>query len=89
MTFDPRHILLGWQNPDKQDGHTWGEEERMIVIVLIYLQRRNFLLSFIPLYYDYYLLSKGKHFNPLKTKRRLHYLKAQFVLRSKHFSSRL
>ena len=27
--------------------------------------------------------------NPLKTKRRLLYLKTQFVLRSKHFSSRL
>jgi hypothetical protein len=29
------------------------------------------------------------HFNPLKTKRRLLYLKPQFVPRSKHFSSRL
>ena len=28
-------------------------------------------------------------FNPLKTKRRLLYLKTQFVPRSKHFSSRL
>ena len=28
-------------------------------------------------------------FNPLNTKRRLFYLKAQFVPRSKHFSSRL
>ena len=28
-------------------------------------------------------------FNPLNTKRRLLYLKTQFVLRSKHFSSRL
>jgi len=28
-------------------------------------------------------------FNPLKTKRRLLYLKTQFVQRSKHFSSRL
>ena len=27
--------------------------------------------------------------NPLKTKRRLLYLKTQFVARSKHFSSRL
>ena len=30
-----------------------------------------------------------KWFNPLKTKRRLLYLKTQFVPRSKHFSSRL
>ena len=30
-----------------------------------------------------------QHFNPLKTKRRLLYLKTQFVPRSKHFSSRL
>ena len=29
------------------------------------------------------------HFNPLNTKRRLLYLKTQFVPRSKHFSSRL
>jgi hypothetical protein len=29
------------------------------------------------------------HFNPLKTKRRLLYLKIHFVPRSKHFSSRL
>jgi len=29
------------------------------------------------------------HLNPLKTKRRLIYLKTQFVPRSKHFSSRL
>jgi hypothetical protein len=29
------------------------------------------------------------HINPLKTKRRRLYLKTQFVLRSKHFSSRL
>ena len=28
-------------------------------------------------------------FNPLKTKRRLLYLKTQFVPRSKHYSSRL
>ena len=33
---------------------------------------------------------QGKHeINPLKTKRRLLYLKTQFVQRSKHFSSRL
>ena len=32
---------------------------------------------------------KETHVNPLKTKRRLLYLKAQFVPRSKHFSSRL
>jgi len=31
----------------------------------------------------------GHQINPLKTKRRLHYLKTQFVPRSKHFSSRL
>ena len=30
-----------------------------------------------------------QQFNPLKTKRRLLYLKTQFVPRSKHFSSRL
>jgi len=30
-----------------------------------------------------------KWFNPLKTKRRLLYLKTQFVPRCKHFSSRL
>ena len=30
-----------------------------------------------------------KMFNPLKTKRRLLYLKTQFVPRCKHFSSRL
>ena len=30
-----------------------------------------------------------RHINPLKTKRRLLYLKTQFVPRSKHFSSRL
>ena len=36
--------------------------------------------------------NNGKHFvrlNPLKTKRRLLYLKTQFLPRSKHFSSRL
>ena len=35
-----------------------------------------------PYYFD-------TRFNPLKTKRRLLYLKTQFVPRSKHFSSRL
>ena len=34
-------------------------------------------------------LSVGGKINPLKTKRRLLYLKTQFVPRSKHFSSRL
>ena len=32
---------------------------------------------------------KVQHINPLRTKRRLLYLKTQFVPRSKHFSSRL
>ena len=32
---------------------------------------------------------KFTNFNPLKTKRRLLYLKTQFLSRSKHFSSRL
>ena len=31
----------------------------------------------------------AQHINPLNTKRRLLYLKTQFVPRSKHFSSRL
>jgi hypothetical protein len=31
----------------------------------------------------------GNTFNPLKTKGKLFYLKTQFILRSKHFSSRL
>ena len=34
-------------------------------------------------------LTKSNHFNPLKTKRRLLYLKTQFVPRSKHFSYRI
>ena len=33
--------------------------------------------------------SSNSFFNPLNTKRRLLYLKTQFVPRSKHFSSRL
>ena len=46
----------------------------------------------------YYTVHKHIHFNgylftfptnPLKKKRKLLYLKTQFVLRSKHFSSRL
>ena len=35
------------------------------------------------------LLAVTSYINPLKTKRRLLYLKTQFVPRSKHFSSRL
>ena len=34
-------------------------------------------------------MSNAEIINPLKTKRRLLYLKTQFVPRSKHFSSRL
>ena len=34
-------------------------------------------------------VEEDRTFNPLKTKRRLLYLKTQFVPRSKHFSSRL
>ena len=34
-------------------------------------------------------INRVNNFNPLKTKRRLLYLKTQFVPRSKHFSSRL
>ena len=38
----------------------------------------------------YIIVFTGTRFiNPLKTKRRLLYLKTQFVPRSKHFSSRL
>ena len=37
----------------------------------------------------YILVAKNVRINPLKTKRRLLYLKTQFVPRSKHFSSRL
>ena len=37
----------------------------------------------------WWLSRNNDSFNPLKTKRRLLYLKIQFVLRSKHFSSRL
>ena len=41
-------------------------------------------------YTDIYLAYKiSAQFNPLQTKRRLFYLKTQFVPRSKHFSSRL
>ena len=41
-------------------------------------------------YTDIYLAYKiSAQFNPLQTKRRLLYLKIQFVTRSKHFSSRL
>ena len=35
------------------------------------------------------LRDSAAYFNPLNTKRRLLYLKTQFVPRSKHFSSRL
>ena len=35
------------------------------------------------------LYNEEPHMNPLNTKRRLLYLKIQFVPRSKHFSSRL
>ena len=38
---------------------------------------------------QYLLCDDPEVFNPLKTKRRLLYLKTQFVPRSKHFSSRL
>ena len=34
-------------------------------------------------------ITSKSNINPLKTKRRLLYLKTQFVPRSKHFSSRL
>ena len=41
-------------------------------------------ISFLP-----FLVVLTAILNPLKTKRRLFYLKTQFVPRSKHFSSRL
>ena len=43
----------------------------------------------IKLYKFSLIISGMQYINPLKTKRRLLYLKAQFVPRSKHFSSRL
>ena len=39
--------------------------------------------------YGMFIFDSHSHINPLKTKRRLFYLKTQFVPRSKHFSARL
>ena len=51
----------------------------------------GFLKSVAPIIITGELLHRKTHnkVNPLKTKRRLLYLKTQFVPRSKHFSSRL
>jgi hypothetical protein len=45
--------------------------------------------SFLLLIYVFYFFCLVNKFNSLNTKRRLLYLKTQFVPRSKHFSSRL
>ena len=44
---------------------------------------------FVPTYIKILNKQQRTEFNPLNTKRRLLYLKTQFVPRSKHFSSRL
>ena len=63
-----------------------------------FVQRRSFLISCILQGVSLMAESDAgdvslsviiSHLNPLKTKRRLLYLKTQFVPRSKHFSSRL
>ena len=46
--------------------------------------------KFVVQFVIYIPVSEPSHYiNPLKTKRRLLYLKTQYVSRSKHFSSRL
>ena len=49
---------------------------------------RNIIERRLPSSYEHCKCNK-REINPLKTKRRLLYLKTQFVPRSKHFSSRL
>ena len=53
-------------------------------ITLIYLEGLNIVTAYFRI-----RVLHGGHINPLNKKRRLLYLKTQFVPRSKHFSSRL
>ena len=61
--------------------------------LLWYTEKKNVVQTNIKaLCLEYCILGQTRIvciFNPLKTKRRLLYLKTQFVPRSKHFSSRL
>ena len=55
----------------------------------VYLGERGDSASEYTTNFSFHLLYRPSFINPLNTKRRLRYLKTQFVPRSKHFSSRL
>ena len=59
--------------------------------IFIFLHASGILIVNIPVWYADFEEKDAKHecFNPLNTKRRLLYLKTQFVPRSKHIPPRL
>ena len=80
MTAPPPVIAHQYSSAAFVSLHFSSCDSKMVLFHFHFLKLREFKLRYV---------GKYLYINPLNTKRRLLYLKTQFVPRSKHFSSRL